>query len=83
MAKGYSQTYDVDYQETFALTAGMSSIRMLLQRAVQNGMIIHQMDVKTAYLNAPIDYEIFIEQPKGFEKQNDQSETLDLILQYL
>ena len=32
----------------------MSSIRTLLQRVVQNDMIIHQIDVKTSYLNAPI-----------------------------
>ena len=31
-------------------------------------MITHQMDVKTAYLNAPIDCDIDMEQPKGFEK---------------
>jgi hypothetical protein len=49
---------------------------MLLQRAVQNEMIIHQMDVKTAYLNAPIDCEIFIDQPESFEKQGDHSGSL-------
>lgn len=54
VAKGYSQISEIDYQETFAPTARMSSIRILLQRAVQNDMIVHQMDVKTAYLNAPI-----------------------------
>ena len=54
VAKGYSQIADIDYQETLAPTARMSSVRMLLQKAVQNDMITHQMDVKTAYLNAPI-----------------------------
>ena len=76
VAKGYSQISDIDYQETFAPTARMSSIRMLLQRAVQNEMIIHQMDVKTAFLNAPIDCEIYIDQPEGFEKHGDHSESL-------
>ena len=55
VAKGYSQIAKIDYQETFAPTARMSSVRMLMQRVVQNNMITHQMDVKTAYLNAPID----------------------------
>ena len=49
---------------------------MLLQRAVQNEMIIHQMDVKTAFLNAPIDCEIYTDQPEGFEKHGDRSESL-------
>ena len=61
VAKGYSQIAEIDYQETFAPTARMSSVRMLMQRAVQNNMITHQMDVKTAYLNAPIDCDIYME----------------------
>lgn len=39
-----------------------------MQRAVQNKMITHQMDVKTAYLNGPIDCDIYMEQPEGFQK---------------
>ena len=66
--KGFSQIADIDYEETFAPTARMSSVRVLLQKAVQNNMLIHQMDVKTAYLNAPIDHEIYIQQLDGFEK---------------
>jgi hypothetical protein len=68
VAKGYSQVPGVDYHETFAPTARMSSVRVLIQHAVQNDMIVHQTDVKAAYLNAPIDCDIFVEQPKGYEK---------------
>ncbi len=39
-------------------------------------MIIHQMDVKTAYLNAPIDCELYMEQPEGFEKRGKKGEKL-------
>ena len=76
VAKGYSQIPEIDYQETFALTARISSIRTLLQRVVQNDMIIHQMDVKTAYLNAPIDCELYMEQPEGFEEHGENGEKL-------
>ena len=75
VAKGYSQIADIDYQETFAPTARMSSVRTLMQKAVQNEMITHQMDVKTAYLNAPIDCEIYIEQPQGFEERDENGDT--------
>ena len=51
----------------------MSSVRMLMQQAVQSDMITHQMDVKTAYLNAPIDCDIYIQ---GFEKVGKNGETL-------
>ena len=47
-----------------------------MQQAVQNDMITHQMDVKTAYLNAPIDCGIYIQQPEGFEKVGKNGETL-------
>lgn len=76
IAKGYSQIAKIDYQETFAPTARMSSVRMLMQQAVQNDMITHQMDVKTAYLNAPIDCNIYIKQPEGFEKVGKNGEML-------
>ena len=38
-----------------------------MQIVVQYDLIVHQMDVKTAYLHAPIDYEIFVEHPEGFK----------------
>ena len=47
-----------------------------MQVAVQNNLIVHQMDVKTAYLHAPIDEEIFLEQPQGFEKTSKAGEKI-------
>ena len=41
---------------------------MLIQLAVQDNLIIHQMDVKSAYLNSDIDCELYIQQPEGFVK---------------
>ena len=66
VAQGFSQKYGIDYEETFAPTAHMPSIRMVLQIAVHMGMLIHQMDVKNAYLNSDIDRPIFMVQPQGF-----------------
>ena len=42
----------------------MTSLRILIQLAAQYGMCIHQLDVKTAYLNALIDCETYVEQPE-------------------
>lgn len=47
-----------------------------MQVAVQNNYIVHQMDVKTAYLHAPIDEEIYLAQPEGFEKTSETREQL-------
>ena len=59
IAKGYSQIYGKDYRETFAPTTNMDSIRLLLQIAVQYDLLIYHINIKSAYLNAPLDYEIF------------------------
>ena len=48
----------------------MASIRIQLQIAVQYDFLIHHMDVKSAYLNAPLDYEIYVESPGGLEGMN-------------
>ena len=58
VAKGYSQRKGVDYQETYSPTANLVIIRVLMQMAVQYNLILHQMDVKTAFLHALLDFEI-------------------------
>ena len=63
VAKGYSEIYGKDNRETFAQTTNMASIKLLLQIPVQNDLLIHHIDVKCAYLNAPLDYEIYVELP--------------------
>ena len=55
----------VDYHETFAPTANMTSVRILMQIAADQNLIIHQMDVKTTYLSAKIDIEVYLQQPGG------------------
>ena len=46
----------------------MTSIRVLIQLSVQYKLLLHQMDVSSAYLHAEIDHEIYIDQPPRFEK---------------
>ena len=54
----------------------MTSIRTLMQMAAQYDLKLHQMDVNMAYLNAPIDCEVYIEQPEGFEVKSETGEKL-------
>ena len=73
MAKGFTQVYGTDYFETFSPTAKLTSIRTLMQVSVQYDLILHQMDVKTAYLNAPIDCQIYVKQPEGYEVSDNNN----------
>ena len=66
VAKGYAQVEGRDYFDTFAPTPKMTTIRSIIQIAAQYDLVVHQMDVKTAYLNAPIDCQIFVAQPEGY-----------------
>jgi hypothetical protein len=68
VAKGFTQTYGMDYQETFAPTARAESIRIILSIAGADGLHMVQFDIKTAYLNSTIQELIFMALPQGFEE---------------
>ncbi|TFY53550.1 hypothetical protein EVJ58_g9393 [Rhodofomes roseus] len=71
VAKGFTQVEDVDYDETFAPTTKFSTIRTLLALAAAHDLEIHQMDVKSAFLNGDLDEEIYMACPPGFEDRPD------------
>ena len=66
MAKGFSRKYGVDYEEMFAPVAKFTSIRILLSLSVKYKLKVHQMDVKTAFLNGLFDEDIYMVQPDGY-----------------
>jgi hypothetical protein len=53
----------VDYEETFVTVARYNSIRAVISIALEMGWRIHQMDVKTSFLNGVIEEEVYIEHP--------------------
>ena len=69
-ARGFTQTPSLDYHETYSPTVRLSTLRTVLACGVRQGIKFRQLDIKTAYLNAPIDEDIFLEQPERF-KQGD------------
>ena len=66
VAKGFKQREGVDYFDTYAPVARIISIRVLLALASIYKFIVHQMDVKTAFLNGDLDDEVYMKQPEGF-----------------
>ena len=67
IVKGYSQTYVVDYLETFAPIAKMNRIRLLLSLVVNSEWSLQQFDVKNAFLHGDLEEEIYMEVPPRFE----------------
>jgi len=67
VAKGYNQEEGIGYRETYAPVARLEVVRLLLAYACMNGFKLHQLDVKSAFVNGHIDEEVYVNQPPGFE----------------
>ncbi|MBW0529804.1 hypothetical protein O181_069519 [Austropuccinia psidii MF-1] len=65
VARGNKQCYNKEYKETFAPTATCSALHMLLTWAAKHNWLVHSFDFTAAYLNAPIDMEVWIKPPEG------------------
>ena len=76
VARGFSQEQGVDYEETFSPTVKMTTLRTVLSVCAKKNFLIHHMDVKSAFLNAEIDKEIYVEQPLGFESYDKSGNKL-------
>jgi hypothetical protein len=63
VSRGFSQREGVDYEETFSPVYRYFSIQEILSIASEIGWSIHEMDVKTAFLNGIIEEEVYIEHP--------------------
>ncbi|GKC30665.1 retrotransposon protein, putative, ty1-copia subclass [Tanacetum coccineum] len=66
VAKGFTQTYRVDYEETFSPVADIRAIRILLAIAAFYDYKIWKMDVKTTFLNGHLSEDVYMVQPEGF-----------------
>jgi hypothetical protein len=73
VARGFSQKEGIDYEETFSPVARYTSIRATMAIAAKMGWKLHQMDIKTAFLNGVIEEEVYVEQPQGFETHDSQT----------
>ena len=67
VAKGYTQSYGIDYQETFAPVAKINSIRVLLSLAPNNEWPLQQLDVKNVFLHGNLEEEVCMDAPLDFE----------------
>ena len=80
VAQGFTQVPGRDFDETYAPTLPLPALRLFLAYSVLHGFDIHSMDAITAFLNSPIDKEVFVEQFEGFEHPDYPKEAWVLLL---
>ena len=79
VAKGFTQIFRIDFEETFSLVARFETVRLLLSIAVLEDWDIEALDVKMAFLFGELDEEIYMEQPEGFVKQGQEKKVCHLL----
>jgi len=65
-AKGFTQKEGIDYKENFSPVSSKDSFRIIMALVAHYDLELHQMDVKTAFLNGDLDEEVYMQQPEGF-----------------
>ena len=78
VAKGFTQTFGVDYQETFAPVAKMNTVRILLSCAANLDWELQQFDVKNAFLHGDLEEEVYLDIPPGFNDERTQGKVCKL-----
>nr|GEW57228.1 retrovirus-related Pol polyprotein from transposon TNT 1-94 [Tanacetum cinerariifolium] len=71
VARGYRQEEGIDFEESFASVARLEAIRIFLAFSAHINMVVHQMDVKTVFLNGNLREEVYVSQPDGFMDPNN------------
>ncbi|GJW63124.1 zinc finger, CCHC-type containing protein [Tanacetum coccineum] len=80
--QGFKQKSKIDYFNTYALVARINTIRLLIAMTSIHNLIIHQMDVKTTFLNGELEKEVYMNQPQGFIMPGNKNK-VDLTNEFL
>ena len=66
MAKGFTQREEINYNEIFSSVSCKDSFRIIMALVAHYDLELHQMDVKTTFLNGDLEENVYMARPKGF-----------------
>eukprot|EP00253_Pinus_taeda_P035128 PITA_35128 len=72
VSKGYSHEEGIDYKDTFVPVAKINTIRIMIELATKQNWKMHQLDVKSVFLNGELKVEVYLVQPEGFLKKGEE-----------
>ena len=78
IAQGCTQQEGINFTDTFSPTAKLTAVRIIAAIAVHNDWELEQMDIDAAYLNASLKEDLYMYQPKGFEKPGQEDKVIHL-----
>ena len=78
VARGDTQQYGVNYDETYAPVACFTSFRVLIAIAAHLDLDLEHIDITTAYLYGNVDAEIYMRQPPGCKVKGQESKVCKL-----
>nr|GEY97939.1 zinc finger, CCHC-type [Tanacetum cinerariifolium] len=76
---GFKQKSGIDYFDTYAPVACISTIRLLIAMTSIHNLIIHQIDVKTTFLNGKLEEEVYMNQLQGFIMPSNENKVCKMI----
>nr|GEZ61033.1 ribonuclease H-like domain, reverse transcriptase, RNA-dependent DNA polymerase [Tanacetum cinerariifolium] len=76
--KKKKKKHGIDFDEVFAPVARIETIRLLLAIAANNKWEVHHLDVKSAFLHGDLKEEVYVTQPEGFIKKEDNGKVYKL-----
>nr|GEU45006.1 zinc finger, CCHC-type [Tanacetum cinerariifolium] len=77
--QGFRQKKGTDYFDTYAPVARITTIRLLLALVAIHNLVIHQIDLKTTFLNGDLDEEVYMKQPEGFIMPGNEHKVCKLV----
>ncbi|WJX12170.1 hypothetical protein P8452_02697 [Trifolium repens] len=78
VAKGFLQKQGLDYDEVFSPVARHETIRLVIALACSRRWPLFHLDVKSAFLNGPLEEDVYVKQPPGFELKGKEGKVLKL-----